>query len=227
VAVKLWSPLKLQNFINHNLMKYLFAIMAVLILALSIAVPSFAGPGRPSFSSRSSYSGGFRSSSSSSYRSFSSSPSRSFSFRSSPSTSTYSRPAAAPRSYTYSAPKSVVATPVSRSTVKRTVITNHYHGDGGHSSSGGFGLGDALMFHALTSHNNSPTYINTQPVVAGGAYSQPIVANDGYQDGPAMIYQREESHFWRNTFLIIVGIAFFYGVYLFYKSLLADYKKSV
>jgi hypothetical protein len=192
-----------------------------------------AGP-RPSFhSSRSSFSGGFRSSSSSSYRSFSSSPSRSFSFRSSPSTSTASRPAAAPRSYTYSAPKAVIATPVSRSTTKRTVINNHYHGDGGHGTSGsgggGFGLGDALMFHALTSHDRGPTYVNAQPVVAGAAYAQPVVAAPAaagipYQDGGPVIYQREESYFWSNVVWVIVGLGCLYGVYRLFKYLLADAK---
>lgn len=204
-------------------MKDLFAIMAVLILALSIALPSYAGGGRPSFSSRSSFSGGFRSSSSSSYRSFSSSPSRTFSFRSTPSRAMiYSRPpAAAPRRYTYSAPKATIATPVSRSTIKRTVINNHYHGSEGGSGGGGFSVGDALVLHALTSHNNSPTYVNTQPVVAGPAYSQQVVAPD-YQDGPAVLYQREESHFWRNTFLIILGGACFYGLFRLFKYLAAS-----
>jgi hypothetical protein len=207
-------------------MKNLFAVSSML---LCLALTSYAGPGRPSFSSRPSFSGGFRSSSSSSYRSFSSSPSRTFSFRSSP--STYSRPAA-PRSYTYTVPKATIATPVSRSTVKHTtVVNNHYHGDDGHGSGGsGFGLGDALMFHALTSHNNSPTYVNAQPVVAAPGYvsTQPaaVVAPD-YQDGPAVLYQREESHFWRNAFLIILGLGFCYGVYLFWKKLVAEYHKSV
>lgn len=201
-------------------MKNLFAIVSLL---LCLALSSYAGPGRPSFSSRPSYSGGFRSSSSSSYRSFSSSPSRTFSFRSNPSTT--SRPAATPRSYTYNTPKAVIATPVSRSTIKRTTV-NHYHNDGGHASSGGgFGLGDALMFHALTSHNNSPTYVNTQPVAAP-SYA-PIQPAAEYQDGPAVIYQREESHFWRNTFLFILGLGFCCGVYFFWKSLKVDYQKSV
>lgn len=209
-------------------MKNLFAVISML---LCLALSSYAGPGRPSFGGSRSFSGGFRSSSSSSYRSFSSSPSRSFSFRSSP--STYSRPAAAaPRSYPYSAPKAAIATPVSRSTVKRTtVVNNHYHGDGGHgTSSGGLSLMDVVAINALTSHNHSPTYVNAQPVVAAPAYmgAQPaaVVAPD-YQDGPAVIYQREESHFWRNTFLIILGLGFCYGVYLFWKRLVSEYQKSV
>jgi hypothetical protein len=159
-------------------MKNLFAVISLL---LCLALSSYAGPGRPSFSSRSSYSGGFRSSSSPSYRSFSSSPSRTFSFRSTPSTSTTSRPAAAPRSYTYNSSAPVVARPASRSTIKRTtVVNNHYHGDGGHSSGGGLSLMDVVAINALTSHNNSPTYVTTQPVVAGPAYSQPVVVNDAY-----------------------------------------------
>lgn len=194
-------------------MKNLFAVICALLLLQSVVLPGYAGPGRPSFSSRPSYSGGFRSSSSSSYRSFSSSPSRSFSFRSSPSMSSYARPAAtAPRSYSYSIPKATIATPVSRSTTKRTVINNHYHGDAGHSGGGGgLSLMDVVALNALTSHNNSPTYVTTQPVAAGPAYAQPVAAAD-YQDGPAVIYQREESHFWRNFFLAVLGIVILTGI---------------
>jgi hypothetical protein len=91
---------------------------------------------------------------------------------------------------------------------------------------------DVVAINALTNHNSSPTYVTTQPVVAGGAYAQPMVAApavavDAYQDGPAVIYQREETHFWRNTIVFILGLALCYGVWRFYRSLLLDYKKSV
>lgn len=198
-------------FTNSNLMKNLFAIICTLCLMLSVALPGHAGGGRPSFSSRSSYSGGFRSSSSPSYRSYSSSPSRSFSFRSSPSPAASSRPAAAPRSYSYNAPKATVAAPISRSTTKRTVVNNHYHGESGHSGGGGLSMMDYFMLHSLTNHNNGPTYVNAQPNVvtamptAAGAPTM-VVGNDSY-DAPTVVYQ-EESHFWRNFFLIILLIAF-------------------
>jgi hypothetical protein len=188
-------------FTNSNLMKNLFAIICTLCLMLNVALPGHAGGGRPSFSSRSSYSGGFRSSSPS-YRSYSPSPSRTFSFRSTPSTSTYSRPAAAPRSYTYSAPKATIAAPVSRSTTKRTVINNHYHGDGGHSGGGGLSMTDYLVLQSLTNHNNSPTYVNAQPVAAG---APTMVVGNGDYEAPAVVYQ-EESHFWRNFFLFVIGL---------------------
>jgi len=75
--------------------------------------------------------------------------------------------------------------------VKRTIINNHYHGSEGYRS-GGLNLMDVVALNALTSHNNSPTYVNTQPVGAAPAYvaSQPaaVVAPD-YQDGPAVLYQ--------------------------------------
>jgi hypothetical protein len=162
------------------------------------------GGGRPS------YSGGFRSSSSSSYRSFSPSPSRGFTFRSSSPTSTYSsRPAAAPRSYSYNAPKATIAAPVSRSTTKRTVINNHYHGESGHSGGGGLSMMDYVMLHSLANHNNGPTYVNAQPnvvtAVPTSAGAPTMVVDNGNYDAPAVIYQ-EESHFWRNVILFIVVI---------------------
>jgi hypothetical protein len=150
-------------FTNLNLMKNLFAFVYMLCLMLSIAALGHAGGGRSSFSSsRSSFSGGFRGSSPS-YRSFSSSPSRTFSFRSSPLMSTSSRPAATPRSYSYSMPKATIAAQVSRSTTKRTVINNHYHGENGHSSRGGLSMKDYLVLHSLTSHDHGPAYVNAQP----------------------------------------------------------------
>lgn len=190
-----------------NLMKNLFAIICTLCLMLSIALPGHAGGGRPSFTSRSSYSGGFRSSSSG-YRSFSPSPSRTFSFRSSLSTSTASR--TAPRSYSYSVPKATIAAPVSRSTTKRTVINNHYHGESGHSGGGGLSMMDYFMLHSLTNHNNGPTYVNAQPnvvtAVPTAAGAPTMVVGNGNYDAPAVIYQ-EESHFWRNVLIFIVVIA--------------------
>ncbi|MGI4862626.1 MAG: hypothetical protein ACRYFZ_01795 [Janthinobacterium lividum] len=200
-------------------MKNLFAVIFTLCLMLSIAVPGYSGPGRPSFGGgRPSYSGGFRSSSSPSYRSFSSSPSRTFTFR--PSAPSYSRPAAAPR--TYSAPAASQRTTY-RSTTKQTVINNHYHGDGGHGSGGGLSLTDYMVLHSLTNQNNGPTYVNAQPAAAG----VPVVVNPGY-DAPRVIYQQEESHFWRNFFLIILAvvvIAGFVAVLVHYLDLDEEYSK--
>jgi hypothetical protein len=98
------------------------------------------------------------------------------------------------------------------------VVNNHYHGDGGHSGGGGISAGDLLMYHALTSHNNSPTYVNTQPVAAGPAYAQPVVASEAYQDGPAVIYQ-QESHFWSGVLWFAFGMCCLYGVYRLFKYL--------
>jgi hypothetical protein len=203
-------------FTNLNFMKNLPALICKLCLMLSIALPGHAGGGRPSFSSsRSSFSGGFRSSSSPSYRSFSSAPSRSFSFRSSPSTSVSSRPAAAPRSYSYSAPKASIAAPVSRSTTKRTVINNHYYGESGHSSGGGLSLTDYLVLYSLTSRDHGPTYVNTQPT------AQPVMASAavGSYQAPPVMYQGEESHFWRNLLVFLGGLGLLYGVIRFWRHL--------
>jgi hypothetical protein len=178
-------------------MKNVFAIICTLCLTLSVALPSHAGGGRPSFSSsRSSFSGGFRSSSSPSYRSFSASPSRSYTYKSN------SAPAATRPTYSYSTP--VQARPISRSTVKKTTINNHYHGDGGHSGGGGLSMTDYLVLHSLTNH--SPTYVSAQPAVIA---AQPVMANApmGSYDAPAVMYQQEESHFWRNFFLFILCLA--------------------
>lgn len=185
-------------------MKNVFALICTLCLLLSIALPSHAGGGRPSFSSpRSSFSGGFRSSSPS-YRSFS--PSRTFSFRSSPSTPTYSRPATAPRSYSYSTPKATIAAPVSRSTTKHTVINNHYHGESGHSGGGGLSMMDYFMLHSLTNHDHSPTYVTTQPAAIAAQLIMATAPVSSYE-APAVIYQQEESHFWRNFFLFVLSLA--------------------
>ena len=199
-------------------MKNLFAVIFALCTMLSVALPGHAGPGRPSFSARSTYSGGFRSSSSPSYRSFSTTPSRSYTYKASAPSSP--APAATPRTYSYNPP--VQARPISRSTIKNTTVNNHYHGDGGHSGGGGMSLMDYAVISSLTSHNNSPTYVNTQPAVVA-AQPAPVMVSASDYDAPAMIYQQEESHFWRNFFLSIVGVTVVAGaIVAFVRWLEAD-----
>lgn len=51
-------------------------------------------------------------------------------------------------------------------------------------------------------HNSGPTVVTAQPAAAG---APTMVVGRGDYDAPTVIYQ-EESHFWRNFFLFIVGL---------------------
>ena len=54
----------------------------------------------------------------------------------------------------------------------------------------------------LLNHDHGPTYVTAQLAAAGA----PTMMVDAGQEAPAVIYQAEESHFWRNFFLGIGGL---------------------
>ena len=62
--------------------------------------------------------------------------------------------------------------------------------------------------HGPTYVDRGPTYVAAQPAAAGA----PAVMVDASQDAPAVIYQQEESHGWRNFFLTILALVIIAGI---------------
>jgi hypothetical protein len=188
-----------------NRMKFLFAFLLLLGAMLTSAPSTEAKASRPGFGQRPS-SGGFRSSSSPSYRSYSSSPSRTFSF---------SRSTAAPRA-TYTAP---APAPSSYRSSRKTVVNNHYHGGGTATGGGGLGVMDYVILDGIVNRDRSPTYINHQPVVAQSVVSSGVSAP--FTESATVVYQ-EETHYWRNFFVFILGLGFLYGLYRLIRVAVAE-----
>lgn len=191
----------------------------LLCLLLGATLASTAGPIRGGYTSRPS-SSGFRTSSPPSYRSYSTSPSRTFTF-SRPAAAPASRPAAAPaRTYTFrsepiSRPTTPTAAPAARSSRpaagRRPVVNNHYHGN---SSSGGGGMSmvDYLVLHELVSGNNNSSPGAAQPAAAAGPRHRHDAGQEPELADVPRAAPEEESHGWRNFFLVVVAGCVLYGL---------------
>jgi hypothetical protein len=92
-------------------------------------------------------------------------------------------------------------------------VNNHYHGGSTASGSGGgLGLMDYVILDNMMSRDRGPSY-------ASGPPQRTVVVDDSsYEPRASVVVYQPETHFWRNFLLLILGLAFLYGIYRLCKA---------